>query len=1101
MEDSNMLLTIGMMVKNEEKYLEECLESLNPILEELESELVIVDTGSDDRTIEIAQKYTDKVYFHEWNNHFSEMRNKVISYSKGDWFLTIDGDEVLVNSKQIIDFFNSKLYKKYKTAVVNVKNYTNIEKNRFSSFLSPRLFKNDSNFKYEGAVHNQPKYKKPIYMIDADIYHYGYISSDKELMEKKFKRTSKLLKEELKKDPKNVYYWYQLSKSYAMHNDDEEGLDAIEKAYKMAKENNLNLKRRMYIYNQLANMHMKLNNVKKVEKTCLESLKIKKGYLDIYYFLGWAKSQLGETKKSIENYENYLKLYNNYDESASKNDTTFTDVTISSIDVVYTNLIISYSKENNYENIIEYGKKIEDIDYFKKIAHLIIKSYIKLEMYDDLLDFFKKTTENKRDILKIEIEDAFVSNNYENYIIKQLIDHFSKLDSEYGLLNKVRSTTDDIQKYRAEKIKNEIKLLNFNQLSNYYGDIIYYLFKLKDSSAYEILKSIREKTLDEFVKYLNNKYDDLAEVIMNFIDSQKEDISEVRVNKSLFRYLLALDNDVKKNNKSIIDNYLDAGFRYMEKLYKNKVFEDDLIYELKNDEEAFLLYMQKAFKVKEVDLKAYIQYLHKGIKIYPLMKKVVETLMLEVKKNQEQVNKDLERQKKEFKMKIETLISQNQLEESSSLINEYEKSFERDAEIYSMLGVIALNKGNINKAELMFERGLLIDKNNTDLLFNMAYTYKILNNYEMAKKYYIKAGLRSEDLDDFNKVKAPIELTKTKNNFKNFKILHGTMGIANQMNTLTESLRKKGIHANFLNYYPNYLDYCSDDKFNLIYDINNSKNDPIKIAEKLMLEYDLFHFHFGTSLMPNHSDLPLLKKLGKTTIMHHWGSDVRIYSKAYKNNPYVKVKKTNEKKITKKLKFFSEYISHCIVSDFELYYYVKEFYENVHFIKQAIDLKKYKVNYKKINNDKITIVHAPTSPEIKGTKYIVDAIELLKKEYNIEFKLVKGLSHSEAKKIYREADLIIDQLLLGSYGLFSIEAMAMGKPVVTWISDFMKEKYPDDLPIISANPDSIKNKLKYILENRDMLLEIGKNGRKYIEKHHDKEKVVKNLINLYEDIS
>jgi glycosyltransferase involved in cell wall biosynthesis len=110
------------------------------------------------------------------------------------------------------------------------------------------------------------------------------------------------------------------------------------------------------------------------------------------------------------------------------------------------------------------------------------------------------------------------------------------------------------------------------------------------------------------------------------------------------------------------------------------------------------------------------------------------------------------------------------------------------------------------------------------------------------------------------------------------------------------------------------------------------------------------------------------------------------------------------------------------------------------------------------------------------------------------------MSHYEAKKIYKEADLIIDQLLLGSYGLFSIEAMAMGKPVLTWISDFMKDKYPDDLPIISANPDSIKDKLKNILDNRDMLLEIGKKGRKYVEKYHDKEIVVKNLINLYKEI-
>ncbi|MGM0471746.1 MAG: glycosyltransferase, partial [Bacillota bacterium] len=66
-----MKLSIGMMVKNEEKHLQECLESLEPIREAINSELVIIDTGSDDNTVEIAKEFTDRIYFHEWNNHFA----------------------------------------------------------------------------------------------------------------------------------------------------------------------------------------------------------------------------------------------------------------------------------------------------------------------------------------------------------------------------------------------------------------------------------------------------------------------------------------------------------------------------------------------------------------------------------------------------------------------------------------------------------------------------------------------------------------------------------------------------------------------------------------------------------------------------------------------------------------------------------------------------------------------------------------------------------------------------------------------------------------------------------------------------------------------
>ena len=110
------------------------------------------------------------------------------------------------------------------------------------------------------------------------------------------------------------------------------------------------------------------------------------------------------------------------------------------------------------------------------------------------------------------------------------------------------------------------------------------------------------------------------------------------------------------------------------------------------------------------------------------------------------------------------------------------------------------------------------------------------------------------------------------------------------------------------------------------------------------------------------------------------------------------------------------------------------------------------------------------------------------------------MSHSEAVKTYQKADLIIDQILLGSYGVFAVESMAMGKPVIGWISDFMKEKYPKELPIISANPDNIEQKIEYVINNRDMLKKIGIDGRKYVEKYHDINVVTNNIIDIYKKI-
>ena len=108
-----MLLSIVMMVKNEERYLHRTLKSLIPLMNEIESELIILDTGSNDNTVNIAKEYTEKVYFSEWNNNFADMRNKSISYAKGEWILILDADEKLICYEGLKEFFTTDLYKKY----------------------------------------------------------------------------------------------------------------------------------------------------------------------------------------------------------------------------------------------------------------------------------------------------------------------------------------------------------------------------------------------------------------------------------------------------------------------------------------------------------------------------------------------------------------------------------------------------------------------------------------------------------------------------------------------------------------------------------------------------------------------------------------------------------------------------------------------------------------------------------------------------------------------------------------------------------------------------------------------------------------------------
>ncbi|MBN1183730.1 MAG: glycosyltransferase family 2 protein, partial [Bacteroidales bacterium] len=90
-KESNHSVTISvcLIVKDEERFLENCLKNVKDIADEI----IIVDTGSTDNTVAIAKKYTDKVYFHTWENSFCKARNQALQYASGDWIFQIDADE------------------------------------------------------------------------------------------------------------------------------------------------------------------------------------------------------------------------------------------------------------------------------------------------------------------------------------------------------------------------------------------------------------------------------------------------------------------------------------------------------------------------------------------------------------------------------------------------------------------------------------------------------------------------------------------------------------------------------------------------------------------------------------------------------------------------------------------------------------------------------------------------------------------------------------------------------------------------------------------------------------------------------------------------
>ncbi len=460
-------------------------------------------------------------------------------------------------------------------------------------------------------------------------------------------------------------------------------------------------------------------------------------------------------------------------------------------------------------------------------------------------------------------------------------------------------------------------------------------------------------------------------------------------------------------------------------------------------------------------------------------------------------SEEMEKVKNKFKNAISTLINNGKLEEAKKLISEYALIVDKDVEIYSMNAIIAILENRFNDAEDILNEGLKIDNSNADLLLNMSYLMDINNKSKDSLEYFCKAKL----LNPKSKVKINEIISQVKSIDNNsLRIIHGSIEIANQMNTMARGLRKLGFKATTVDYYPNYLASKSDYTLNVqsFNDINKANIQTKNLASKIIGENDVFHFHYGSTLTLDYSDLYLLKELGKKVIMQHWGSDVRLYSKAVKNSPHVKLVQPDENRMKMELDFLSRHISHCAVCDYELYEYVKDYYSNIYLIPQCVDLENLKVQNNK--NNKLLIVHAPTNREIKGTEYILKAINDLQLKYDFDFKLIEKMSHEEAMLTYKRADIVIDQLRIGTYGLVSIENMALGKPVISYINEYMLEKYPIELPIITSGVENIKEKIEYLIKNQDILPDIGLKGRRYVEKYHDINKVNLDILEIYKKI-
>lgn len=268
--------------------------------------------------------------------------------------------------------------------------------------------------------------------------------------------------------------------------------------------------------------------------------------------------------------------------------------------------------------------------------------------------------------------------------------------------------------------------------------------------------------------------------------------------------------------------------------------------------------------------------------------------------------------------------------------------------------------------------------------------------------------------------------------------------------------------------------------------------------------FSLVHYHASHFLRGNKHHVlegPYLKSLHVPMIVSFAGSDARILAKAAARNPYFyrNVDPVHDAAIEKYLTSISRNIRFA-ATDCEMVEYVAPYFEHVFTFRQPINLEEITYNVPRHDRPPV-LLHVPTDTEVKGTSHIIAAVERLQVEGHLcEFRIKRKLTQSELYREIEDCDIYVDELRCGSYGVTATEAMAAGKATVSFIRPDLVNKYPSDLPIVNANPESIYEILRRLVTDADFRIQRSEAGRRYVEKYHDSLVVAHEMLDVYKQI-
>lgn len=673
-------LTIGIIVKNGEKTLEKCLESVKPLLDAVPSELIITDTGSTDGTVGIAKGFTDHIINFKWCDDFSAARNTGLNAARGEWFLFLDADEWFEDVSELISFFSGSECDRYGSGCYIQRNYSDYEGKNYTDFHATRIFRRYPGIRFEHTIHEAVRWLKPIRFFNSYVNHYGYVFSSTENRREKVDRNLGLLEKALKQTPDDLKLLYQTARQYFTLKQYDKIVETCKKGLEVEREHPQR-EWKLSFYSVLVKAYYESKRYREAIDAAEECAASDKGvelpYLDYYLFETLSYHELREYGEAVKAGEKYFEAYEMY-----RNDKLNREFLLYGNDIgiqpeQHENAAVvtarSFLALEEYEKA---ARKLAQIDL--SVANVIgqeisVLCFVLAERTGDfsMIPAYYERILRTENLAKkqnfIAVCEAYLRQQPEQR--ENVLHAFacSGSSDNYAVMNRMRASGTD-----REENQKLVGMLTPDAMGwdANYSDVVYLAMK-SGADISPLFSVIDRDAVSALAQGAEWGHPDSAEVFFDYFSRRA-----FAGMKGLFwricfeeRVLLRYRNFSSRELTAYFRKYVRDLDEYGRKTFRNELFTEEGVSLLPRSVR-FGWHMQRAFDLETGDGASYMHELRAALKCDPAMKEPIELLMKSFEDESEQNRKrseEFDGLAAKVKSQIENLIECGRIEEAGRI--------------------------------------------------------------------------------------------------------------------------------------------------------------------------------------------------------------------------------------------------------------------------------------------------------------------------------------------------------------------------------------------------------------------------------------------------